>query len=118
MNFLIRIFVLAAVSFGLAHILGGIHVTDFWTALIFAIVLALLNMFVRPILILLTLPVTFITLGLFLFVINAAMVLLASKLVDGFQVDNFWWALLFSLILSIITSAIDKKEDKGNRTSS
>jgi len=118
MNFLIRIFVLAAVSFGLAHILGGLRVTNFWTALIFAIVLALLNMFVRPILILLTLPVTFITLGLFLFVINAAMVLLASKLVDGFQVDNFWWALLFSLILSIITSAIDKKEDKGNRTSS
>jgi len=69
MNFLIRVLVVAAVSFGLAHLLSGVHVTDFWTAFVFAIVLALLNMFVRPILILVTLPVTFITLGLFLFVV-------------------------------------------------
>ena len=115
MNFLIRILVIAAVSFGLAHLLKGIHVADFWTALVFAIVLALLNMFIRPILILLTLPVTFITLGLFLFVINAIVVLIASKFVDGFHIDNFWWALLFSIILSIVTSAIDKKEEKEQR---
>ena len=76
--------------------------------------LALLNMFVRPILILVTLPVTFITLGLFLFVVNTLIIMLASKFVDGFSIDNFWWALLFSIILSIITSAIDKKE-KGDR---
>ena len=115
MNFLIRVLVIAAVSFGLAHLLGGVHVTDFWTALLFAVVLALLNMFIKPLLILFTLPVTFITLGLFLFVINALVVLLASKFVDGFSIDNFWWALLFSIILSIITSAIDKKEkeDRG-----
>ncbi|HKC35528.1 MAG TPA: phage holin family protein [Chitinophagaceae bacterium] len=110
MNFLIRVLVVAAVSFGLAHLLGGVHVTDFWTALVFAVILALLNMFIKPLLILFTLPVTFITLGLFLFVINALVVLLASKFVDGFSIDNFWWALLFSIILSIITSAIDKKE--------
>ena len=110
MNFLVRIFVIAAVSFALAHLLSGIHVKDFWKALIFAIVLALLNMFVRPFLIILTLPVTFITLGLFLFVVNALVVLLASRFVDGFSIDGFWWALLFSLILSIITSAIDNKE--------
>jgi putative membrane protein len=116
-NFLIRVLVIAAVSFGLAHLLKGIHVTDFWTALVFAIVLALLNMFIRPLLVLLTFPVTFITLGLFLFVINALVVLLASKLVDGFSVDNFWWALLFSIILSIITSAIDKKEKEDRRLS-
>ncbi len=115
MGFLIRIFVVAAVSFGLAHILNGIHVADFWTALVFAIVLALLNMFIRPILILLTLPVTFITLGLFLFVVNTLIVLLASKFVDGFSIDGFWWALLFSIILSIITSAIDKKEKEDKR---
>jgi len=71
-------------------------------------------MFVRPILILVTLPVTFITLGLFLFVVNTLVIMLASKFVDGFSIDNFWWALLFSIILSIITSAIDKKE-KGDR---
>ncbi len=118
MNFLIRIFIIAAVSFGLAHILSGIHVTDFWTAFVFAVILAILNMFIKPVLIFLTLPVTFITLGLFLFVINAAMVLLASKIVDGFRIDNFWWALLFSLILSIVTSAIDKKEKQDERSSS
>lgn len=117
MNFLIRILVVAAVSFGLAHVLNGVHVSDFWTALVFAIVLALLNMFIKPLLILFTLPVTFITLGLFLFVINALVVLLASKFVDGFSIDNFWWALLFSIILSIITSAIDKKEKEDRGTS-
>lgn len=117
MGFLIRIFVVAAISFALAHLLRGVHVTDFWTALIFAIVLAVLNMFVRPLLILFTLPVTFITLGLFLLVINTFVVLLASKLVDGFSIDDFWWALLFSIILSIITSAIDKREKKDRQPS-
>src|SRR5688572_31017193 len=112
MNFLVRILLIAALSFGLAQLLGGIHVADFWTALVFAVVLALLNLFIKPLLILFTLPVTFVTLGLFLFVINALVVLLASKFVDGFSIDNFWWALLFSIILSIITSAIDKKEKK------
>ncbi|HEX6170123.1 MAG TPA: phage holin family protein [Chitinophagaceae bacterium] len=116
MGFLIRVLVVAAVSFGLAHLLGGVHVTDFWTAIVFAFVLALLNMFIKPLLILFTLPVTFFTLGLFLFVINALVVLLASKFVDGFTIDSFWWALLFSIILSIITSAIDKKEKKDRRT--
>lgn len=117
MNFLVRIFVIAAVSFALANILSGVHVKDFWTALLFAVVLALLNMFVRPVLILFTLPVTFITLGLFLFVLNALVVMLASKFVEGFRIDGFWWALLFSLILSIITSVIDKKEKEENRQS-
>jgi putative membrane protein len=115
MNFLIRILVVAAVSFGLAHLLGGVHVTDLRTAIVFAVVLALLNMFVRPILILVTLPVTFITLGLFLFVVNTLIIMLASKFVDGFTIDSFWWALLFSIILSIITSALDKKEKEKRR---
>ena len=115
MGFLIRVFVVAAVSFGLAHLLGGVHVTDFWTAIVFAFVLALLNMFIKPLLVLFTLPVTFFTLGLFLFVINALVVLLASKFVDGFTIDSFWWALLFSIILSIITSAIDRKEKEDRR---
>ena len=115
MNFLIRLLVVAAISFGLAHLLGGVHVTDFWTAIVFAFVLALLNMFIKPLLILFTLPATFLSLGLFLFVINALVVLLASKFVDGFTIDSFWWALLFSIILSIITSAIDKKEKEDRR---
>ena len=115
MNFLIRVLVVAAVSFGLAHLLGGVHVTDFWTAFVFAIVLALLNMFVRPILVLVTLPVTFITLGLFLFVVNTLIIMLASKFVDGFSIDNFWWALLFSFVVSIIVSILEGLDKKAKR---
>jgi putative membrane protein len=117
MNSLIKILVIAALSFILANVLGGVHVDSFWTAIIFALVLAILNVFAKPVFIILTLPVTLITLGLFLFVINALMVLLASKIVDGFTIDNFWWALLFSLILSFIMSFIDKKaeKEKNNR---
>src|ERR1700741_1599175 len=104
MNFILKILVIAAVSFGLAHVLKGISVDDFWTAIVFAVVLAVLNVFAKPVLVLLTLPVTILTLGLFLFVINTLMVLLASKFVDGFRVANFWWGLLFSLLLSLIMS--------------
>lgn len=76
------------------------------TALLVAAVLGLLNALLKPILIILTLPVTVLTLGLFLLVINAVIVLLAAKLVDGFHVDSFWWALGFSLLLSMITSVL------------
>jgi putative membrane protein len=117
MNSLIKILVIAALSFILANVLGGVHVDSFWTAIIFALVLALLNVFAKPVFIILTLPVTLVTLGLFLFVINALIVLLASKIVDGFSIDSFWWALLFSFILSFIMSFIDKKaeKEKNNR---
>lgn len=77
---------------------------DLFTSLVVAIVLALLNGIVRPILIILTIPVTIITLGLFLLVINAFMILIAGNIVPGFVVEGFWWALLFSVILSLITS--------------
>ena len=117
MNFLIRILIIAAVSFGLAHVLSGIHVDTFWTAFVFAVVLAILNTFIKPLLIIFTLPVTILTLGLFLFVINAVIVLLASKFVRGFAIDNFWWGLLFSLILSLITSFVDREinRDRSRR---
>ena len=115
MNFLLKIVIIAAISFGLAQVLTGVHVNDFWTALIFAVVLAVLNVFAKPILILLTLPVTLITLGLFLFVINACIVLLASKFVRGFRIDNFWWGLLFSFLLSLIMSVVDKQIGKQRR---
>ena len=81
----------------------------------FALVLAVLNVIVKPILIILTLPVTIVTLGLFLFVINTLIVLLASKFVEGFRIQNFWWGLLFSLLLSLIMSIIDKKEKREER---
>jgi putative membrane protein len=89
-----------------AYLLPGIHVKDLLTSLIVAVVLALLNGIVRPILIILTIPVTILTLGFFLLVINALMILFAGNIVPGFQVDGFWWALLFSIILSLITSLL------------
>jgi len=117
MRFLVRILVIAAVSFGLAHVLKGIQIDTFWTALVFAVVLAILNIFVKPLIILLTLPVTILTLGLFLFVINALVVMLVSRFVNGITVTGFWWALIFSLILSVVTSILDKEFDKERRRS-
>ena len=112
MNVIVRILVTAAVAFGLSYILKGVHIDTFWTAVVLAIVLAILNAIIKPILIILTFPITILTLGLFLFVINAAMILLAGKFVNGFKVDGFWWALLFSLLLSILTSLLYKKKKK------
>lgn len=88
-------------------LLSGIDVTNFTNALLIAIVLAFLNTFLKPVLVLLTIPFTIFTLGLFLLVINAGIILLASKLIDGFYVSGFWWALLFSIILSITTSILE-----------
>jgi putative membrane protein len=114
MNFIIRLFITAFVAYGLSTLLSGVHIPDFKDALIFALVLGLLNVFVKPILVILTLPITVVTLGLFLFVINAAIILLADKFMDGLRIDGFWWALLFSLLLSAISSfaqsLFEKKE--------
>ena len=115
MNFLLRILITALVAFGLAHFLTGIHVDTYWTALIFALVLAVLNVLLKPILILLTLPLTLITLGLFLFVVNTLVVLLASRFVRGFSIDNFWWGLIFALLLSLITTVVFKELDKEKK---
>jgi putative membrane protein len=112
MKFIIRILVIAAVSYGLSRVLSGIHVSDFWTAIIFAVVLAILNTFIKPILVILTLPVTILTLGLFLFVVDTLIILLASKFVKGFTIDSFWWGLLFGLLLSLVTSFLNRELDK------
>jgi putative membrane protein len=116
MKFIMRIIVTSVIAFGLSYILKGIKIDSFWTAIILAIVLAVLNALLKPILIILTLPITVLTLGLFLFVINAAIILLADKFIDGFTVDGFWWALLFSLLLSVVTAVLYKEEPaKENR---
>lgn len=104
MKLLIRLLVTAVLVLLIANLLPGVHVASFVTALIVAVVLGLLNLFIKPILVILTLPVTFITLGLFLLVINAVIVLLCTNIVGGFAVDTFWTALLFSVILSILQS--------------
>ena len=104
MTFLLRILLTAVVVVFLANFLPGVEVTGYWAAILVALVLALLNLVVKPILVLLTLPVTIITFGLFLIVINAIIVLLVDAFVEGFAVSGFWIAVLFSLLLSIIQS--------------
>ena len=114
MKLLLRILLSAVAVFVLAHILPGVGVDGYVTAIIVAVVLSLLNFIVKPILVVLTLPVTIITLGLFLLVINAVIILLADRLIDGFTVNSIWWALLFSLLLSFLQSILFSflKEDK------
>lgn len=90
-----------------AYILPGVAVTSFWTALLVAAILAVLNAILRPILVVLTIPITIITLGLFLLVINALIILLTDSLISGFEVSNFWWALLFSLLISVLGALFD-----------
>ena len=114
MNLILKLLLNAVAVFALAHILTGVNVDGYLTAIIVALVLAILNLLVKPLLVILTLPVTVITLGLFLLVINAVIILLADKLIDGFAVANFWWAILFSILLSILQSLLHSllKEDK------
>jgi putative membrane protein len=90
-----------------AYLLPGVNVEHYGYALLVAAVLSLANIIVRPILVLLTIPITIVTLGLFLLVINAVIILIVDYFVPGFSVDGFWWALAFSLILSIINSIFD-----------
>jgi putative membrane protein len=115
MKLIIRLFVIAAIAFILAQFLPGVHVDGYGTALWFAVVLGLLNVFLKPVLIIFTLPLTLFTFGLFLFVINTIIVLLASDWVKGFEIDSFSWGLLFSLLLTFITSLLFKEEDRQRR---
>ncbi len=104
MKLLVRILITSALVMLIAHFMKSVKIADFKTALIVAVVLGLLNTFVKPLLILFTLPATILSLGLFLFVINAIIILLCSKIVQGFEISSFWTALLFSVILSIFQS--------------
>jgi len=117
MKIFFKILMTALAVIVLASFLPGIDVeNNYMTAIVVAVVISLLNMFVRPLLIFFTLPATVVTLGLFLFVINAVIILLAGKLVDGFHVSGFFTALVFSILLSIFRSYLfsffeDEKEN-------
>ena len=104
MNILIRLFITAIVAFLLTKILPGVHFDVFTGAVVFAIVLGVLNLILKPILSLFGLPLTIITLGFFALVINAIIILVADYFIDSMKVDGFWWAFIFSIALSIITS--------------
>lgn len=106
MNFLIRLLVSTVAVILSAYILPGVSVDSFITAIIVAIILSLLNVLVKPVLIILTIPFTVFTLGLFLLVINAIIILMTDWIIDGFVVNGFWYALLFSIVLSIINSLL------------
>jgi putative membrane protein len=114
MNVIVR-FLLSGVAVMLtAYLLPGVDVQDYWAALLVAVLISLSNVIVRPIFIILTIPITIFTLGLFLLVINAIIILMVDWFVDGFEVQGFWWALAFSLILSIFNSLFtDLTKDKN-----
>lgn len=113
MRFLTRLVVSSLAIIFTSFILPGVHIKDALTAVMVAFVLSLLNAVIKPILVVLTIPVTIFTFGLFLLVINALIILLAARIVPGFSVDGFWTALFFSMLLSLITSimeALSKQE--------
>ena len=106
MNAILKIFLSALAVVVLAEILPGVSVSSYLTAIFVAIVISALNFFAKPILVILTLPVTILTFGLFLLIINAVIILLADAIIRGFDVENLWWALLFSLLLSLLQSVL------------
>jgi putative membrane protein len=109
MRFIIKVLIVALAVWVTAWLLPGITIDDFLTSLLVAFVLALLNVLVRPVLLFLSIPANILTLGLFTFVVNALIVLLAEYIIPGdrFVVDGFWWALLFSIIVSFISSLLE-----------
>ena len=116
MRFLINWF-LYALAIGItAWILPGVHLNGVFAALVTAAILGFVNVVLRPVLFIFTLPLTILTLGLFTFVLNALMVLLAAAIVQGFNVDGFWWAVLFSLILSVVVYLLGEATEPPERT--
>ena len=115
MKLLMKIVFSSILVMFLSNVMNGVHVENFTTSIIVAVVLGLLNIFVKPILVLFTLPVTVFTLGLFLLVINALLILLCAKIVGGFRVDSFFAALIFSIVLSLLQSIMYRliKDEKN-----
>ncbi len=117
MGFLLKILISTVNVFILTLFVPGVHIVNnnILTAITVAIVLAVLDAVVKPILVLLTLPATILSLGLFLFIINACIILIDAHFVHGFKVDNFWYALLFSLLLSFFNSFVNKRAFNDER---
>lgn len=107
MRFLLKILLSAIAVFVLTRVLPGVRLDDYFTAIIVAVSLAFLNTFIKPILVFLTFPVTIITLGLFLLVINAAIILAAAHFIIGFHVDGWLDAVVFSVLLSVFQSILN-----------
>lgn len=120
MKFILKLVISAIAVMLSSALLSGVQVESWLSAFIVASFLALFNAVIYPILVFLTIPITIFTFGLFLFVLNAVIILMVDSAVTGFMIDGFWNALLFSLILSLITSifegisGINKKEKSNN----
>lgn len=117
MNIFIKIIISSLAVFLTAELLPGVEVSDYIAAIWVAIALSLLNGFLKPLLIIFTIPVTILSLGLFLLVINAGIILMADYFVDGFYVNGWLWALIFSFVLSIITSIMESLGGKKEKHS-
>lgn len=112
MNYLFKVLLTALAVLIIGYLLPGVEVDNYGTAIWVAFIVGILFSILKPILVILTLPVTILTLGLFLFVINAAMILLANSWIDGFSVSGFWTALLFSILLSFFESFLHSLLEK------
>ncbi len=108
MKFILRLLIVALALVLVTYIVPGIYVSGFMPALIAAFLLGILNAIVRPVLILITLPITILTLGLFIFIVNAGLFLFVASFVDGFYVTGFWNALIGSILVSIISGIVNK----------
>lgn len=108
MEILFQWLVSALAILATSYVLPGIQVESFFVALVLVVVLGLINAVLKPVIVLLTLPVNIVTLGLFTLVINGVLVLLASNIVPGFHVASFWWAVLFSVVLTLISGFLRK----------
>ena len=95
-------------------ILSGISLETWWTGFLLAAVIILINLTLKPLMVILTLPITFLSLGLFLLVINALFILMASELIPGFYVEGFWWALAFSIVLSLVNAVFGNSLDSDS----
>lgn|SRR3972149_8472351 len=116
MNFLVKLLISTLAVIITAYLLPGVTIENdsVLIAILVAAVLAFLNAIVKPIMVFLTIPFTLVTLGLFLLVINASIIMLADKLVDGFSVRSFWSALFFSIVLSIVNSILSGVQRRDN----
>jgi len=118
MNFIVKILLSSFSIMVASWLLNGVIIQDYFTAVLVSFVLALLNMIVKPILVIFTIPITIFTFGLFLLVINAVIALIADRITPGFALDSFWTALWFSLIVSVINYFInldDRKKERNYR---
>lgn len=113
-SFLSKVLVGGISVFLADFLLTGVQISSLLSGIILVVVIILINFTIKPLIVLLTLPISLITFGLFLLVINAALVLLAAELTPGFSVDGFWWAMAFALILSVINSILGVSLDSSN----